>query len=229
LVTPQDLEPLREAGFSDAAIREIAFSVACIAFFNRISTIPALPPHSWEQLADRWFMHLFRPLLARRVRGWRKRGEPTSFARRPEGPFAGLMLQFEGSPIGPVLASALDDLWASPILSRRSKALMFAVIGRGLGCQSSSDEIAGILEAEGLTPADAEQTLAHLGGPGMGADEAALLAFARDTIWYEPIQIQRRARELRQRLSAAQFVEAIGVVALANSLCRLSAALPRRT
>ena len=229
LVTPLDLESLRVAGYSDAEIREIAFSVACIAFFNRISTIPALPPHSWEQLADRWFMHLFRPLLARTVRGWRKRGQPASFARPPEGPFAGLLLQFEGSPIGPVLASALNDLWASRILSRRSKALMFAVIGRGLGCQSSGDEIAAVLEAEGLSPTDAEQILAHLGGPGMDAKETALLAFARDTIRYEPIQIQRRARELQERLSPAQFVEALGVVALANSLCRLSAALPRQT
>jgi AhpD family alkylhydroperoxidase len=228
LVTPQDLEPLRVAGYSDAEIREIAFSVACIAFFNRLSTIPALPPHSWEQLADRWFMRLFRPLYARTVRGWRKRGQPVSFARPPEGPFAGLLLQFEGSPIGPVLASALDDLWASPILSRHCKALMFAVIGHGLGSQSSRDEVACVLEAEGVAAADAERVLAHLGGPGLDGDESALLAFARDTIWYEPIQIQRRARELRERLSAAQFVEALGVVALANSLCRLCAALPRR-
>jgi AhpD family alkylhydroperoxidase len=228
LVTPQDLEALRAAGYSDAEIREIAFTVACIAFFNRVSTIPALPPQSWEQLADRWFMRLFRPLFARSVRGWRNRGQPASFAQPPAGPFAGLLLQFEGSPIGPVLASVLNDLWASPILSRRSKALMFAVIGRGLGCQRSSDEIAGVLEAEGLRPADAEQIIAHLGGPGKDAKETALLAFARDTIWYEPIQIQRRARELRGRLSAAQFVEALGVVALANSLCRLCAALPRR-
>lgn len=229
LVTPQDLESLRAAGFSDAQIREIAFSVACIAFFNRISTIPALPPQSWEQLADRWFMHLLRPMYARMVRGWRKHGQPASFARRPEGPFAGLLLQFEGSPIGPVLATVLNDLWASPILSRRSKALMFAVIGHGLGSQGSRDEVARVLEAEGLTPVDAEQILAHLGGPGLDADERALLAFARDTIWYEPIQIQRRARELRERLSTAQFVEALGVVSLANSLCRLCAALPRRS
>src|SRR5712692_1366780 len=228
LVTPQDLEPLRAAGYSNAEIREIAFTVACIAFFNRISTIPALPPHSWEQLADRWFMRLFRPLFARTVRGWRKRAQPVSFARPPEGPFAGLLLQFEGSPIGPVLDSALDELWASPILSRRSTALMFAVVGHGLGSQGSRDEVARILEAEGLAPADAEQILAHLGGPGLNADEGALLAFARDTIWYEPIQIQRRARELRERLSAAQFVEAVGVAALANSLCRLCAALSRR-
>jgi alkylhydroperoxidase family enzyme len=105
---------------------------------------------------------------------------------------------------------------------------MFAVIGHGLGSQSSRDEIACVLEAEGVAAADAERVLAHLGGPGLDGDESALLAFARDTIWYEPIQIQRRARELRERLSAAQFVEALGVVALANSLCRLCAALPRR-
>ncbi len=228
LATPQDLESLRAAGYSDAQIREMVFVVAFIAFFNRISTIPALPPQSLEQLADRWFMRLLRPVIARSIRGWRKRGQPASFARPPVGPFAWLLLHFDGSPIGPVLASTLDDLWASPILSRRSKALMFAVIGRGLGCRSSSDEIAGVLEAEGLTPADAENILAHLGGPGMTADESALLAFARDTIWYQPIQIQRRARELRERLSAAQFVEAVGVVALANSVCRLCAALPRR-
>ena len=228
LVTSQDLESLRGAGYSDAQIREIAFCVAFIAFFNRISTIPALPPHSWEQLADRWFMRAFRPLFARSVRGWRKRGQPASFPQPPTGPFAGLLLQFESSPIGPVLESVLKDLWASPILSRRAKALMFAVIGRGLDCQNSSEEIAGVLEAEGLTPAEAEQILAHLGGPGLDARETALLAFARDTIRYEPIQIQRRARDLREQLSAPQFVEAVGVVALANSMCRLCAVLPRR-
>ncbi len=105
---------------------------------------------------------------------------------------------------------------------------MFAVVARGLGCQSSSAEMAAVLEAESLAPADSEQILAHLSGPGVSADEAALLAFARDTIWYEPMQIQRRARELRERLSAAQFVEAVGVASLANALCRLRAALPRR-
>jgi alkylhydroperoxidase family enzyme len=228
LVTAQDLEPLRAAGYSDAEIREIAYMVASVAFFNRISTIPALPPYTWEQLADRWFIRLLRPLIARSLRGGRKRGQPAAFARPPGGAFSGLLLQFERSPIGPVLASALDDMWASPILSRRTKALMFAVVGRGLGCQRSSDEIARFLAAEGVAQADAERILAHLGGPDVGADEAALLAFARDSIWYEPIEIQRRARELRARLSAAQFVEALGVVSLANALCRLRAALPRQ-
>ncbi|MGH8631903.1 MAG: hypothetical protein ACREU7_14225, partial [Burkholderiales bacterium] len=228
LATPQDLEPLRATGYSDAQIREIAFVAAFIAFFNRISTIPALPPQSWEQLADRWFIRLLRPLLVPKVRSWRKRGQPTSFSRPPEGPFAGLLLQFKGSPMGPALASALDDLWDSPLLSRRCKALMFAVVGFGLGCEESRDEITRVLEAEGLAPSDMENILAHFGGPDMDAEESALLAFARDTIWYEPIRIQRRARELREGLSVGQFVEALGVVAIANSVCRLCAVLPRR-
>lgn len=226
LATPEDLEPLRHAGFSEAQIREIAFVVAFIAFFNRIFTIPALPPEPLEQRPDRWVTRLLRPLLAMQMRGWRKRGEPTWFERPPEGPFAGLLMQFQGSPIGPALASALQDLWNSPVLERRRKALMFAVIAYGLGCEESNEQIAGVLKAEGLAPSDAQNLLAHLGGPGMDPDDGALLAFARDTIWYEPIRIQRRARALRERLPVKQFVEAVGVVAIANSVCRLCSALP---
>jgi len=226
LVTAEDLEPLRAAGYSEAEIYELAFSSACIGFFNRISTIPALPPYSWEQLADRWFMRVLRPLVAPMIRRWRKRGEPASFAQAPQGPFAGLLLQFDGSPIGPVLASAIEDVWASPILDSRCKALMFAVIGRGIGSDRYSREISQILESEGLVGDEAAHILAHLSGPGLDAETCALVAFARDTIWYQADQIQRRARELRERLSEAKFVEAIGVVALANTLCRLCAAMP---
>jgi AhpD family alkylhydroperoxidase len=229
LVTRADLEPLRAAGYSDCEIPELAFVVACTGFFNRISTIPALPPQSWEQLADRWFIRLFRPLVARTIRGWRKRGEPVSFSRAPQGPFAALLLQFAGSPIGLVLASALDDLWASRILSPRCKALMFAVIGRGMGSDDSPQEVMQVLQAEGVSPATAHQILAHPGGADLDPNESALLAFARDSIWYEPIQIQRRARELRERFSVAQIVEAIGVVSLANAICRLRAAMAQPT
>jgi len=228
LVSSQDLEPMRAAGYSDAETREIAFTVATIAFFNRIATIPALPPQSWEQLADRWFMQLLRPLVGRVMRGGRKRGQPVTFPTPPDGPFAHLLLQFQGSPIGPVLARALDEMWASPILSRHCKALMFAVIGYGLGCERSRAEVAIVLGQEGLTPEDVEQIISHFDGPGVNNMESALLAFARDTIWYEPIQLQRRARELRNQLSAAQFVEAVGVVSMANALCRLRAALPQQ-
>jgi len=47
--------------------------------------------------------------------------------------------------------------------------------------------------------------------------------FTRETIWYEPAALQRRARALRDRLSPLEFLEAIGVASLANGLCRLGA------
>jgi hypothetical protein len=47
--------------------------------------------------------------------------------------------------------------------------------------------------------------------------------FARETIWYEPAPLQRRARGVRDQLSPTQFLEAIGVLSLANGLCRLGA------
>jgi AhpD family alkylhydroperoxidase len=53
--------------------------------------------------------------------------------------------------------------------------------------------------------------------------ERLTVPFARETIWYEPDQLQRRARVLRDRLSPPQFLEAIGVASLANGLCRMGA------
>ena len=55
--------------------------------------------------------------------------------------------------------------------------------------------------------------------------ERALVRFARETVWYEPAPLQRRAHELRERLSEREFVETIGTVSFANMLCRLSLAL----
>jgi hypothetical protein len=72
-----------------------------------------------------------------------------------------------------------------------------------------------------------EQTLAsaltHLDAPELDPVERVLVPFARETIWYEPAALQRRARAVRDRLSGPQFLESIGVAALANGLCRLGA------
>jgi hypothetical protein len=47
--------------------------------------------------------------------------------------------------------------------------------------------------------------------------------FARVTIWYEPALVHRRARTLLDHLTTQQLIEAIGVAALANALCQMSA------
>ena len=52
-----------------------------------------------------------------------------------------------------------------------------------------------------------------------------VIPFARETIWYRPAEIQRRARTLLDKLDAAQFVELIGTVSLANAVSRLAIVL----
>ena len=141
----------------------------------------------------------------------------------PAYPYARLVTAYAGSPIAPVLARTLDEMWASPHLTRRCKLLMFAVVARGLACEVCALEVGAALRAEGLPEAALAQILTHLDAPELEPIERLLVPFARETIWYEPEAVQRRARALRDRLSAPQLVEAIGVAALANGLCRMSA------
>ena len=76
-----------------------------------------------------------------------------------------------------------------------------------------------------VTGEDFAQVLAHLGGPGTDPVEGAVVRFVRDTVWYTPLHVQRRARTLRDMLSTEQFVEVVGLASLANALCRLAAAV----
>jgi alkylhydroperoxidase family enzyme len=87
------------------------------------------------------------------------------------------------------------------------------------------DEAARCLRDEGLTEESLRRVLTHLDAPELTPEERLLVPFARETIWYEPAPLQRRARGVRDRLSSAQFVEAVGVLSLANGLCRLGAVM----
>jgi len=49
--------------------------------------------------------------------------------------------------------------------------------------------------------------------------------FARETVRYQPLAIQRRTRELARELSIEEVIEAAGVAALANAVGRLSVLL----
>ena len=100
---------------------------------------------------------------------------------------------------------------------------MLAVVARGLACEVCGCEVGEALQAEGLTEASVSQVLTHLDAPELDAVERLLVPFVRETIWYEPTLLQRRARALRDHLSGPQLLEAIGVASLANGLCRMGA------
>jgi len=145
--------------------------------------------------------------------------------RSHELPYARLIAAFGDSPIAPALAHALDEMWASRHLSRRCKLLMFAVVSRGLPCEVCELEISGALQREGLDAATVARLLTHLDGPELEPIERLLMSYARETLWYQPAVLQRHTRMLRGHLSAEQLVEAVGVAALANGICRMAAAI----
>jgi AhpD family alkylhydroperoxidase len=218
-------QALLGAGFDVDEMREITFVSAMMDFMNRISTIPAIPSRRVERMPDQLHVRLLRPLIARILEARRSRGRATPLDRAPSYPYAGLVKAFAGSPIAPALGRTLEEMWASPALTRRCKLLMFAVVARGLECGVCATEAARTLREEGLSGQALTSVLTHLDAPELDPVERLLVPFARETIWYEPAPLQRRARALRDGLSGPQFLEAIGVVSLANGLCRMGAVL----
>ena len=215
---------MRREGVRPEELRELAFTVATTDFQNRVHTIPAIPSQPLERKPDRLMVRLLRPLLDRVLRKRRVRGEETPLARRPDYPYAELVFAFGGSPIAAILDRTLQEMWDSPHLTRRCKLLMFAVIARGLPCERCVLEVGRALEAEGVSPDTQAQVLAHLDAPQLDPVERLLVGFARETLWYEPAALQRRARVLREQLGNDEpFIEAVGVAALANGLCRMAA------
>ncbi|HKY92405.1 MAG TPA: carboxymuconolactone decarboxylase family protein [Nevskiaceae bacterium] len=220
-----ELAALRAAGFSEAQVRELIFVIAGSCYFNRLMTVPALPAESMERMPDRWFAPLIRPLMARMMRGWRWRGEPLSVGAMADLPCASTLAMLHSTPMADALAVTLQEMWAPTVLSRRSKALVMAVVAHGLGCAAVAADMQAILDQEGLGRDEVENVVTHLRGPGLDPVESALVTFARDTIWYEARSIQRRARATSEVVQGPALVEAIGLSAFANFMCRLHLAL----
>jgi alkylhydroperoxidase family enzyme len=213
----------RRAGFTPDEIKEVAFVVGITDFSNRATTITAVPVWGLERMPERLRMRLLRPLLRRILASRHARGRPLPLERPPSHPCAPLVNAYAGSPIAVALERTLQEMWDSPYVTRRCKLLMFAVIARGLGCQLCSPIFHRELAAEGLSQETVAQVLTHLDAPELNDIERLLVGFARETIWYEPAPLQRRAKALRDRLSNVQVLEAIGVAAMANGLCRMGA------
>jgi AhpD family alkylhydroperoxidase len=220
---------LSDAGWQEGAIRELAFLAAAHVYFNRLHTLPAIPPERSEKMSSHWSLPLLAPVVSRLLRSRRVRGEAESLP--PEmhcGTYSYLVLALAGLPAARALRRLLDEAWASPVLEQRTKALIFAVIARGLGCALSEREASRLLLEAGLTEDEINTILAHLGSPALDPVDAAIVPFARETIRYRPVEIQRCARTLREKIPPSAFLEVLGMAALANAVCRLGVVVPTR-
>lgn len=221
-----EVQALLDAGFSREQLLELSFVTTQYVVINRTTTLVALPPSLPERLDRSWVIKLLSPLGARiRRKRWIRRAAISLSPEEKTGPFATEVVGLDGLPVGRILRGILDEAWASPILSRRAKALAFAVAARGLGAKIVEQEALELLAAEGLDGAATEEVLAHLASPALDAVESAVLPFVRETLWYEPAPLQRRARELLGQLTQEQLLEVIGIASFANAVARLSRVL----
>jgi alkylhydroperoxidase family enzyme len=175
---------------------------------------------TYERLGRSFVGRLLRPILATANR--RSLPFPTDFVPREGAPFSQLVGTLAGLPAAYLLDRTLHGAFDSPVLSRRLKALMFAVVARMLECGFCQPESRKLLQAEGFNDEEADACLATLSSPKLDASESAILAWVRETVRYQPGEIQKRTRSLSEVVGAQATIEAVGVAALANATVRVA-------
>jgi AhpD family alkylhydroperoxidase len=211
-------------GCDPQGLKEIAYVTALFVFLNRLLTLPAIPYEPAEGLERAWRVRWTAPVW----RWWFGRlVQPTVSEPRPagssDGPFSEIARAFDGLSIAAALRTTLEEAWSTGPLSRRAKGLVFAVVARAVGSRATEREATRLLAAEGIDQAAVEHILAHLGSPELDGTEALIVPYARDTVRYDPAQIQRRGKVLREALSNEQFIDLVGTASLANAVARLGA------
>lgn len=221
-----DRKKLLEAGYDELAIKELTFFACDVVFHNRFSTLLALPPRLAERVAGSRFAGLLRLRFKKLLQRVQTTAEPEALGdEHKTGPYTNVVILLDGMAQARILRKVIDSAWASPHLAPRTKALVFAVIARGLESLPAEREARRLLAAEGLGTEQVDEILAHLASPELDPVESLILPYVRETIWYRPAPVQRRGRELREQLGDARFLETVGIAALANMLCRLAISL----
>ncbi len=222
------VQALRGQGFSQAQIAELAFAIALGCFFNRVSTLVACPPEQqFERLANGpigRMMGLFAPLLGvlAAVKKVPPPAAPPSVQTLAAGRFGIVVAPLAGLPAAQVVRSALEGAFESELLSRASKALMFAVVARALACPHCEQAATALLAQQGFSRDETEAALGSLQAQRLPPAEQPLLAWTRETVSYDTVSIQQQTRALLAHMPPPMLLEAIGVASLANATVRLA-------
>jgi alkylhydroperoxidase family enzyme len=222
-----DLRELAAAGYSQLEIAEIAYLAGLNAGGNRLATLLAVPPSQLEEIDANWFDKLKRPFTRKEFRTALSSVQSVPYPAEFTGPGAGIIRALEGSPARAALATVLNGAWNSTITSRRVKALIFAVVSRGLGCQACEAEATEVLRSEGWTEPEIQHVLSYLTSPKLNSFEQKVLGFARETVRYQTRRLQEVAQTFAAGLKREVVLEVIGLICYANGLARMSILLHR--
>jgi alkylhydroperoxidase family enzyme len=223
---------LREQGYGDTAIREIAGVAVMSTLINRLATMLAAPlGEDAEALTGTWYFDVMRPVLRLLLTGWQRTRPPLAPPLRRDDvddPLAPWTKRLAGTNVGhhvhSMVAQWTRDESALPL---RTKLLVLAVVARGLHCGALETRAVDLLVGRcELARRDATSAVSHLRGTILDDREAALLRLARESIRYEAGRIQATVRERTQPLSRAETIDAVATLGLSNALARLRALAP---
>lgn len=219
-----ECEALIALGFAPLAVTEMALIIAMACNHNRIGLLSACPPeHGFERMANGFLAPLTRPLL-RMALSLHKPPQPRMLDAGTlcAGPFGPVVAAAAGVPATTIFKAALDGAFASALLPRATKALMFAVVARTLECRTSESEARKLAAAEGFADAEIDSALATLRCARLSPADEGLLAWVRDTVYYQIGPIQKKTAQLAAQIGHPAILEAIGTAALANATVRLA-------
>lgn len=219
-----ECEALVALGFTPEAVTEMALLIALACNHNRLGVLSACPPERvLEGLAGGRLAFVTRPLV-RLAMSLHRPPQPPLLARDQlaAGPFGSILAAAAGVPAATIFRQALDGAFASTVLPPTTQALMFAVVARTLGCRASEQEARALALAAGLGADAFESALATLSCAQFPPSHGRLLAWVRDTVYYQIGPIQRETQALARELGPPETLEAIGVAALANAMVRLA-------
>jgi hypothetical protein len=180
-----------------------------------LATLLAVPPDPLEEIDANWFERLKRPFTRKEFRAALSYVMNVPYPEGLIGPGTAIVRALKGSPAGAALATILHGGWNSTITSKRVKALIFAVVARGLGCQACEVAATEALREEGWTDAEIQHVLTYLTSDKL---ERKVLSFARETVRYQTRRLQELAQGFAKGLKRELVLEIIGLVSYANGV-----------
>ena len=218
-----DIKKLQDAGYSSEEIAELTASISIIVMSTRVSSMLALPVGQIEALDKNIIVKMLRPAI-----GWFLKRKENHVAPRQltdvelAGPCSDIIRCLNGTPAAAFFRTTIDEMMASEILPRRAKLLTIAVVAKALDCDFCVDETRASLLKDGFTSDELDTALSFLASEKFDKIEALLVPVARETAHFNRKIVQQKTATFARNVSQAELLEAVGVAALANALCRLS-------
>ncbi len=211
---------LRKLGLGDAAINELVYVAATTAHANRLATFLDVPLEPFAEQRKGLLFRLTSPLIRRSIRAKRRAWTPPAAA--PPGPYEPLLANLSRTPVlQQTIRWALARSREASRVPRRSAAMLTAVVARALDCPRAEALARADARVHGLADDEAALWLQRLTAPGMSELERALIPLARETTRYQSHLIKPRFAALSERFDDETVIEAVGLYAQANMLCRL--------